>query len=442
MEAWDEAMIPQGQAASSTASPLSLCKRGWYKAWMSRWLAIALIVACFIFVGCRTSDRVHLDASVPVDAGDAGSSTDAGDAGISGCVPAFSGPAGSALTHDEFRDALERSLCESVFACPVYWDDIASIKGLTTTVDECVPLMTQSLANDRRAIADAIATGVVVFDGGAAASCLGALSYCSLYLLGAWDDVISNVPGCQGVYTGTVSAPGACEIEEACLPGNHCVAPASGCQGTCAPDVALGDPCLRTTDCPVGAVCDTSEGVCKELTYTFACNASSPCGRGGSTNTTVAFTNCPPGTACNGTVCVRPFAANAPCDNAYDAPCVLGYECLPDADGGTSCLTASTASAPGAACGANGPGPQYCKASASLFCDFDAQTCRMFGAAADDPCDPWFDLGSTCAAGLYCDSGTSTCQPERGSGLGCTDDVQCSSKTCDGATCAAAYCPL
>lgn len=367
-----------------------------------------------------------------------GGVADAGaDASSSVCAPHDGAGLPSSLTLAEFHAAYLRAICTSVFACPMYGDDFTYLRGVDVDVDQCVAGFAPLFADDDAAIAAAVSAGDIVYSGTAASSCLASLGACALSPIDAFGDAIARVPGCENVFVGQVAPNGACSIEEACAPGSHCERGASGCSGTCVADLTAGTDCDDDSECALGHRCDFTDG-CVPLAFAYACGETSECGSIaiGGVETEVV---CPPGLACIDARCAPPFAADAPCDDLYDAPCVAGYECLLDSNDEPRCLPVTTTATVDAVCGFD-PDVIYCDARAGLFCD-EAGACEAIGTKVGDPCDPYFDFGLTCASGLYCDENDFTCATEKDTGAPCDVDSECASHSCD-TTCAASYCAL
>lgn len=399
---------------------------------------LVVLVIGLSLSGCPGKN--HTDGGM----GDGGTDFDGGvvaDGSIeTNCVDHAGGTVASTLTVEAFQAAYLASICDTVFACPEYGDDFTFLRGALVDAATCVTDMGVYFEDDATAVRAAITAGDVVYDAAAAADCIEALGACALWFTDVYDDDVTRIPACAGVFVGQLGEKDACSLDAACGPGLHCVRGTSGCDGSCEADASEGGECLDSSECGPGQICSyDANDTCARVSVAYACGMGSACGTT-TTGTAAAVTICPPGLACIDGSCSPPFAIGAECDDAYDAPCVAGYECLPDGLGANRCIAVSTTATEGATCGFEVDASIYCDARADLFCS-DLGECTAFGTKDGDACDPYFDFGTTCSAGLYCDYDTSLCAAEKGVGDACSDDGECASHSCD-VTCAANYCGL
>ncbi len=273
--------------------------------------------------------------------------------------------------------------------------------------------------------------GVVAYDAAAAPECLSESldAGCGLFN--------GTVPGCAGVFTGTVAPGGACYSDRDCLHGS-CTG-AGTCPRTCVAYAQLGQDCsMRGCDSALTCVSVDDGGVSQTV-----CLPSTPvpdAGLGGSCATGAA---CAPGTYCGAgyTTCVAQLPDGGACTGAFgecagltacvgalvSGGTVAPSACLPLADVGGVCLTSSLVSSNGClsglACQA-GPDGGYgscvvppssgaclehqCE-QISHTCDQTTQTCVPIGAvgATCDPANYGADCTSySCTADMLTDGGT------------------------------------
>jgi hypothetical protein len=241
----------------------------------------------------------------------------------------------------------------------------------------------------------AVTAGRVKFTGGSnATTCLSDIA-----ALSCSSDTASATPAaCFQALSGAVPAGGTCYSDYDCSTADFCKGLGSGsCSGTCTALVAAGAACTAGESCVAGYECT---GTCtKTVAATPGAALGAECGYMASTMT---FTSCAGGLACNG-------AAKPPV-------CV-------------------TQVAEGAACT---PGAGVCETF--TYCDPTSKTCKPYpGAGGGCGAAAGQDLIG-CFPGSYCKATTGemgTCTALGATGATCKGNADCESNMCsagDGGT--------
>ncbi len=230
-----------------------------------------------------------------------------------------------------------------------------------------------------------VQAGKVIYDGRAAADCLGAYESMGCNLT----DALPDTPqACSNTFKGTVALGGACFVPDECV-SESCNLGACGgtmcCSGACQAKVPLGQDCSsNSSECVPGAFCLR--------------NAT------GATAT-----------------CMARIAAGQPCNGLLD--CVAGKLCNIDPTTGTG--VCGNAPAKGEACPAG-----FCNASADA-CDQTTTTC-VPRTAVGGACSP----PGACVSYARCDAATMKCVAGIAAGGVCATTADCiSGLPCENGTC-------
>lgn len=159
----------------------------------------------------------------------------------------------------------------------------------------------------------AVDAGTVTFDPQQAYRCVQLIEDAPCNL---GRDVIRHptlLAACDLAFSPTLSTGAACTLGAACVSGTCDVASASGCSGTCAPNielrsVALGDLCGSDRECVEGAACSRASETCQPMAVEGQSCADVLC---------QLDLNCV-ATASAGNICLRPVGVG---DSCAVAPC-------------------------------------------------------------------------------------------------------------------------
>jgi hypothetical protein len=309
---------------------------------------------------------------------------------VSACGSGRAGGAGSgSLPFDMWGTAFVAARCKERVVCGVYPDLATCIASTPVNLSELATLKVD------------IASGKVVYDSAAAASCVALYNGVTSCLRSQLDPQ-QVVTVCDSVFLGTVPGGGACFFNVECASASCPLGCTSGlcCAGTC-DDV--------TTPIPVG-------GDCSRPAAGQGCVSGSTCGYGSGT-TLVGTCLTPPttvGAACtSGVGCGSSLYCNA------DAATGMGTCKQVVLTGGacsdwTSCDDArdscdpisSLCTAPTPIGGACVPTAPHCVADAS--CNATTSTCQA-EAKLGEGCSNL--TGPSCLSGLICNGTTLTCVP-------------------------------
>lgn len=267
-------------------------------------------------------------------------------------------------------------------------------------------------------IEQAIARGTITYDATRARACLDALGAdpCTLTNNGRAAVV------CQGVYSGTLPAGGACSLNEECGVEQFC-STTTACPGTCQARRTSGQPCGEERHCAAGLTC-TDE----------VCVAPPMVGAG-----CTELGGCALGMLCSAGQC-RPVdevlvgAEGATCSLQNGPLCLPGLSCVVDTVGmGGATFVCRAGVAAGAACRtgipAQCPEGQACSGTDLMRLDFDG-TCAPVPTMEGAACDL-----SGCANGMKCEM--DVCVRVRDNGEACETSSQCASSLCSMGTCVA-----
>lgn len=454
------------------------------------------VFVCFALVAC-SGDEAAKDAGVtPLDAGpglpDGGERADAGpglpDSGEhADATPADAGAGGLALA--DFCAAFHGTLCDGMRDCG------CALEGRRFDRATCDEVRIAECAASLQPYADAVAAGIIEFDGERAARCRdGAAALTASCTIvnertipiecaglfrdrAALNDACRAPPG-----TPCASGAGVCDPTATCVAspgdGEPCIAGTCGAElfcnavtDRCGPPLATGDLCFGR-GCPSGEICrpdgtcgarlGDGDGPCRE---SFECAGGLACSGG------ICVAGESDGSACAGPnecasslACVRSFANRSCAD-----PLPAGGVCGESAECAASliCATQTCTTAPGlnAPCAESSEGLSCSK---SYVCDTDdSRTCVeapaqgemcLIGSAICGPelgCDanniciappgegePCTTPNNLCGEGLGCDftPNGSICSPRRSEGESCQSHLICSAGLfCDfieGAVCA------
>jgi hypothetical protein len=249
---------------------------------------------------------------------------------------------------------------------------------------------------------------------------------------------------CPQILSGTLSSGSSCTSNWECRTGLYCRSNGDSCgAGSCAVPVALGDACGDSDQCAGQASCEN--GLC----------VATPPTPLGALGAACADAGCQGCLLCVNDSC-QAVAAGASCTTDDECPGPLLYcergACRPSHtlgdDGGcvvsdlSSCLESWCAPGPDGGAGSCAPlsalgGPclstDDCD-SAGVNCVVPngqtLGTCAA-GFAAGEPCPD----DAVCAAGLFCDGTSVTCQPQKTAGASCGSNSDCQSGNCSQGSC-------
>lgn len=263
-------------------------------------------------------------------------------AGLAGC-----GSGGGPLPFSQFEPAAATAICHVEVLCRAYPDQATCMASAYPQ-----PHFYETMGQD-------IASGKVIYDGAAARACIDTIneiSSCARSTLAA----IDLNPTCNKVFTGAVTAGGACFFNEECVGGGTCMIAGSCssgqcCVGACGPPkviVPLGGDCSSSgTSCATGTVCvsDAISGArsCqKPVVAGGTCTSSSVCAAG---------LYCDMGSTCQplvptGGACDPAMVESVDCDNSSDHCSNSTSLCTPRLPIGSPCVTTANLCVSYAAC--------------------------------------------------------------------------------------------
>lgn len=312
----------------------------------------------------------------------------------------------------------------------------------------CEAHITSACEAERPRLEARIAAGRLRFDALALADCEARAALVTCGTPAEMQAALGD--GCDRVLVGRLAADSACQDAGDCAPGLACVTRDGACPGTCEPlgargarcdaelapcasglaceegrcvpaQVALGEACVATAQCPTTSYCDDDTATCvtrkaraKVCTDDEQCAAADYCrflalGEDVALETGTCEPRLGPGRVCD--PLVGGCADGLACDEAR-AECVP----LPDSAGEGCVADASP-----------------CGESTGLVCD--ASLCEL-EPMLGDACDP---NAPTCRFGVcvaHDASGVGTCDAFLAPGAACGDDASCGALACVDGHCA------
>jgi len=294
---------------------------------------------------------------------------------VAGCGGGGGSTASISVT--DFWTQLLDADCARAAQCGGYSDKAACIASRTAGIPQVM--------------AD-LDTGKRTFDGAAASQCLAFLrTFVTAPCTFSGQSAIPTDPSCTRMFKGTVAAGGACSDGGQCVSGSCAVTSCDGgcCMGTCDPvsdPIAIGGACMSIGGCVSGAYCngatDTTAGTCAaQVASGQPCDAAT-------------FGACAVGLICAGGTC-----GPAP---AEGAACQTTCEDLVDVCDFAGTMTCMRKLAVGAACPTGSGCVDY------AFCNPTTMMCVARGGSGD-ACSAT-DFGS-CLGSLQCTNGTCAFPP-------------------------------
>jgi hypothetical protein len=283
-----------------------------------------------------------------------------------------------------------------------------------------------------------VRAGSIRFDGVAARTCLDQVAArCA-----STNSQVNQL--CRRAFVGTVAIGGGCWRNQQCVEGawcDHGSAGAQACPGACRAQLAAGAMCVTARQClgwgEGNATCVS--GRCATAREGSPAAEGQPCGEVPGADMSVTRTACATGLACRSSVCRRPLAVGAPCDQRMDV-CPPGTACV--VRPGTTAPTCAAAAdivrnAPGLACNPARNAFPLCNPTARLTCNAATMTCEALGnGALGARCPPGGELNAaTCDPGLRCDAMSSTCVARLAVGAASMRYDDCLSGDCEGSRC-------
>lgn len=365
----------------------------------------ACLVSTVLLFGCGGAKSGGGGDSSPDGGGAGGANTP--DGGSGGTRDA----AGPVNTLDDYAAAYGDALCSFLERC--------SADYVHVDADSCRAYQTAVALNGTVAgIRDAVAAGTWTFDVQAAQACVDRLrsGVC---------DVIESDP-CYALVHGLVPLGGACKQNIDCAEGSCGAGSGTPCPSTCVPFVeTAGADCTQAGCDPAkGLGCNAVSHVCEAPVPNAA--VGQPCGFDLQSGGAIS---CATGLYCTGFdvttgVCAEPVAAGSPCTTGQ--LCADGQTCVgkaPDA----VCRDLSKIGEPCTSPGAN----EYFATGCLTGLACDAGKCAAPPATGACAADPFFK----CAAGMYCQTATTTCQPLVENGAACDEATACYTLSCNDGTC-------
>lgn len=304
---------------------------------------------------------------------------------------AFAACTGSSVGVDDLAGDIEDARCDALVRCSGIAD--------RATCDAAVNVDDAEIET----IKTGIKNGTIKYDGDQAGDCIDQLGDRSCEFTG-----LHTENQCDGVFTGTVPAGGACSINLQCANQGECVI-----TGTCDPEtMCCTGTCMGSSnESPIGGPCDDDVHFCGTTAY---CKPSATSGNPGTCAALIAGE----GSACDAIdacvnplycnvnfqtemgTCKKPSASNAACSRMDIIPCADSRDYC-DA----TSLTCVRRIAPGGACSTTLPCVSYA-------------TCLSGSCVADLPLGAaCTGSGADCAGDLDCINGTCQAQP---AGMVCT----------------------
>ena len=308
-------------------------------------------------------------------------------------------PPTATAAYDDFVKEITDTTCERVYQCPEKAPALVFYLGRFESEVECKIFLQESskAAESTEQIKLAVDQGRIAYDAEQAETCLATLD---TELAGARcaANFDADVPACDKVFVGKVSAGGSCAIDAECASDLYCEPVSSqACGGRCQALSKSGQGCgANAAPCEDDTSCLIQEG-----SSTGMCVADHSVANGAYCN---ADEQCDPNSIC----------VNNSCQAKQDARIAL--------EGETCELDLDVVCKPGLVC-------------TELNLLFGNGTCKPPGGQGA-PCY----LFTECAAGFTCEDATvinrGSCVPVRAEGEACNEDIDCASFVCDEGTCA------
>ncbi|HEX7480000.1 MAG TPA: hypothetical protein VF331_19540 [Polyangiales bacterium] len=362
------------------------------------------------------------NTSAATKAGDAGAGADAHVAGDSGVA------AGPAIA--DLSTVLAPAVCGQVTQCFGGSFLAQSAGGPGCTAQLTAQLEDKTLAQ----LTAAANAGTIHYHAEKVGGCIAnvKMAGCAITV-----QRLKDVPGCDGVFEGTIAVGSHCDVNDACIGQAYCKQANNACPGVCTALGAAGDSCNSSDECRNLLACSTAGTCAKPATV------GQPCGLTGQVS-------CALGLLCSGADTAQNLAGKCTpvsaaftaktgesCDLQKQKYCVDGVACIAMLANATATFSCAAKVAAGASCHfavpSQCPDTQYCNADLTKPMTDGSGTCLDLPKAGE-ACLPTAGVEGDCAPGLAC-AADQKCRALGRIGDACTGDSDCASERCDAGKC-------